>query len=92
MLQAQILIGDPHEGNPGSAEVNKDFFANNWRLKRVGDTGVVSLCLSRHEASTECNSDLLGSPRELDLKSNLDLTFQGHHTYVSTRLWNTMTS
>ena len=30
--------------------------------------------------------DLLGSPRDLDLRSNLALTFQGHAIHVSMRL------
>ena len=38
--------------------------------------------------------DLLGSPRDLDLRSNFDLDFQGHAIHVSMRLdeANTMVS
>ena len=42
--------------------------------------GVVSLFLSCHDASTDMEHDLFGSPRDLDLSSNVDITFQGHHT------------
>ena len=55
-------------------------FADNLPLKRVRDMVVVSLCLSGHDASTDCNMTYLGqhlTSRDLDLRSNIDLTFQG---------------
>ena len=41
---------------------------------------VVSMCLSRQYASTYMQ---LGSRRDLDLRSNLTLTFQGHAIHCS---------
>ena len=81
MIQAQIQIGDPHEGHLASPVF---FLGNNSRFKRARDEGVVSL--SRHDTSTDMLHNLLGSPRDLDPRSNVDLTFKGHHTYVPTRL------
>ena len=44
--------------------------------------GVVSLCFSHQDASIHMQCDLLGSPRDLDLRSNFE-TFTIH---VSMRL------
>ena len=38
---------------------------------------VVSLCFSLQDASIHMQHDLLGSPRDLDLGSNLDLDLSG---------------
>ena len=54
------------------------FFANNSRLKRARDEGLVSMWLYCHDASTDIQHDLFGSTFDLmwdfDLKSNVDLT------------------
>ena len=47
---------------------------------------VVSLCWYRHDASGDVQHDLLGSSRDLDLRSNVDPTLQGHLLCVSIRL------
>ena len=47
---------------------------------------IVSMCLSRHEASSDMQCDQLRSSCDLDLRSNIGLTFQGNHAYVSMRL------
>ena len=51
-------------------EITNSFFADNLRLRRARDMKVVSMCLSRHYASTDMQ---LGSRRDLDLRSNFDL-------------------
>ena len=48
-------------------------FANNFRLERDKEVGMVSLCLSHQYASTDMQHDLFGSKRDLDLRSNIDL-------------------
>ena len=42
------------------------------RLKRATDMGVVSLCLSCRDASTDMQHDLFRSTCDLDLRSNND--------------------
>ena len=44
-------------------------------------TGLLVFVLSRRNRMI----DLIGSTRDLNLRSNVDLTFQDHHSYVSTR-------
>ena len=44
------------------------------------------MSLSRQDASTDMQHDLLRSPRDLDLRSNFDLHLQDHNVYVSMRL------
>ena len=55
---------------------------------------MISLCLSRYDASTDMQYDLLMSSGDLELRLNIDLTFQGYHGYFSSRHdeWNTMAS
>ena len=48
--------------------------------------GVVSLCLFCHDASTDMQYGLLGSTRDLALRSYVELTVQSHNVYVSTSL------
>ena len=52
---------------------HQPFFANNFWSKRDRDVRVVSLCFSHQDASIHMQYDLLGSPRDLDLRSNFDL-------------------
>ena len=72
MTQATVFIGDPpkviwsHLRSP-------TVFANNYWSKRDTDVRVVSLCFSHQDASIHMQYDLLGSPRDLDLRSNFDL-------------------
>ena len=47
---------------------------------------MISLCLSLHDALTDMQHDLVGSSRDLDLRSNIDLNFQVHHAYFFARL------
>ena len=42
--------------------------------------------LSRHHAWTAIQHGVTGSSRDLDLRSNVELTFQGHHAYIPARL------
>ena len=59
MIPVQILVGDLHRGPLGSTEVTNIFFPNNSRLKRATAMGVVLLCLSYQDASTDMQHDLL---------------------------------
>ena len=68
MIQVQILIGDLHRGHLGSYDVILDHqqaLANNLRLKRAGDMGVVSLFLCCHDASIDMQHDLFESAFDL---------------------------
>ena len=90
MTQGQVLTSDPAKvvwGHRG----HQQFLADKLRLRRARDMKVVSMCLFRQYASTDMQ---LGSSRDLDLRSNFDLTFQGHAIHVSMRLdeENTMVS
>ena len=85
MIQMQSLLGD-RQSSSGVSRGHRQSFANNSGLKRAADMGVVSLCLSCQAASTDMQHDLLSSTCDLDLRSNIDLTLQGHHVYVSTPL------
>ena len=66
----------------------------NYRLRRDKDVGVASLRLSRQDASADMQHDPLRSSSDLNQQPNVDLTFQSHYEYVSTRLdeRNTMAS
>ena len=68
MIQVHILVRNLHRGHLASPEVINSFFFNS-RLKRAKDTGVLSLCLSRHDTSsdTQQNQVILGSSLELEL-------------------------
>ena len=46
--------------------------------------GLVSLYLYCQDASTDIQHDLLGLTFDLDLRSNIEMTFQGHHVNGST--------
>ena len=48
-------------------------FINKSRLKRAGDMGLISLCLSCHDASTGMQYELRGPTCDLHLRSNIDL-------------------
>ena len=84
MIQVQILVGGLHKCYLGSDDVirgHQQVFANNSQLKRSTDMGVVSLCSSCQDASIDCNLTYLDqhvASRDLDLRSNIDLTSQGH--------------
>ena len=68
MIQVQILVGDLHKGHLGSDDVirgHQEVFANNSRMKRATDTGMVSLCSSCQDASPDMQHDLLGSTCDL---------------------------
>ena len=47
-------------------------FAYSSRLKRATDMDMVPLCLSRRDASTDMQHDLLKSTCDLDPRSNID--------------------
>ena len=72
MTQATVFIGDPPKVIWGHLR-SPTFFANNFWSKRDRDARVVSLCFSHQDASIHIQYDLLGSPRDLDLRSNFDL-------------------
>ena len=58
-------------------------------MKRATDTGMVSLCRRVKTHHLICNMAYLGqhvTSRDHDLRSNVDLTSQGHQVYISTRL------
>ena len=68
MIQVKILVGNLHRGHLGSYDVirgHQQGFANNSRLKRARDMGLVSLCLYCHDASTDMQYDLRGSTFDL---------------------------
>ena len=70
MIQVQISVGDLHKGHLGSDDVirgHQQVFANNSRLIEATDMGVVSLWSSCPDASTDMQSDLLGSKCDLTL-------------------------
>ena len=50
---------------------------------------MVSLCLSRHDVSTDLQHDLAGPLHDFDLRSNFDVIFQCHvvSARVSTMAW-----
>ena len=54
MIQAQILVGDLRRRVTWGHQL---FFTSNSRFKRARGVGVVSLCLSRHDASTAIQND-----------------------------------
>ena len=88
MTQGQVLTSDPAKvvwGHRGHQQV----FADNLRLRRAREMKVVSVRLSRQYASTDMQ---LGSSRDLDLRSKIDL--EGHAIHVSMCLEeaNTMVS
>ena len=79
MIQVQILVGDLHRGHVRSDDAiwgHIQLFANNSCLKRPtgrGPMGVVSLCLSCQDASTD-QLGLFGSfvtLPDLDIRSIL---------------------
>ena len=68
MIQVQILVGDPHKGHLGPDDVirgHQEVFANNSRMKRATDTGMISLCSVCQDASLDMKHDLLGSTCDL---------------------------
>ena len=81
MIGVHILVSNLFRGHLGSCDVIRGanrFLANNSRLKRARDKGLVSMWLYCHDASTDIQHDLFGSTFDLmwdfDLKSNVDLT------------------
>ena len=63
MIQAKILVGDLRKGHLGSDDVirgHQQVFANNSRLKKAIDMGVVSLCWSCQDAPPDINMTYLG--------------------------------
>ena len=64
MTQVQSLAGDLHRDHLDQPK-SPTIFANNSRLKRATDMGVVSLCLYGQDASTDLQYDLLGSTCDL---------------------------
>ena len=68
LIEVQILVGDLHRGHLKSSDGirgQKQVLANNSRLKRVEDMGLVSLCLYCHDASTDIQYDLFGQTFDL---------------------------
>ena len=80
IIQVHILVCDLDRGHLGSYDVirsHQQVLANNSRLKRATGMGVVSLWLYCHNESTDMSMSYLGqhlTPRNLDLRSNIDLT------------------
>ena len=70
-IHVSVFIDDPPKR---SSEVTQSptIFTNNFCFRKGGYMGVVSLCFSRIDASTHMQYDILGSPRNLDLRSNCD--------------------
>ena len=62
----KFLVSDPSKGQMRSLEVTS-LFANNMRSKGDRDVELMSMRLSRKDASIDIYYDLLGSPRDLDL-------------------------
>ena len=56
---------------------HQQLFANKSHLKRARDMDMISLCLSRNEALTDIQHGLLVLSPDLELRSNVALTFQG---------------
>ena len=97
MIQVQILVGDlliwghrchvmSHHvmmslEHPGSLRSPTVFYTDS-RPKRARDMGMLSLRLSRLNALNDKQQSQLVSPRDLNLRSNVDLTFQGHHANI----------
>ena len=86
MIQVPILVGDLHNGHLGSDDViggHQRVFANNLRLKRDTDMGWSHCLVKTHRHATWGN---MLTSRDLDLRSNFDLTVEGRQVYASTRL------
>ena len=81
MIGVQISVSDlfrRHLRSCGVSRGTNRFLANNSRLKRARDKGLVSMWLYCHDASTDIQHDLFGSTFDLmwdsDLRSDVDLT------------------
>ena len=93
MIQVQILIGDLHKDYLGSPEVINSFFANNVRLKGARDVGMVSLCLSCHDASNYMQHNYFCHHAGFTwAEVNVGLTFQDPRACFSPRLKKRNTS
>ena len=88
MIQVKVLIGDLDESHLRSPEVTNSSLLLTHDQKRSGKVDMVSFqfCLPRQDAWTDIQQDVTGSSRDLDLRSYVELTFQGHHTYIPARL------
>ena len=66
----------PLKGHMRSSQVirvHKTFFDNNLLQIKDREATLAPLCLSRRDASTDMQHDILGSSRDLDLRSNFQL-------------------
>ena len=61
MIQAQVLVGNLYRGHLGVNRGYRQVFANDSRLKKAKDMGLVSSRLLCQEAATDMQHDLLGS-------------------------------
>ena len=62
------------------------FFVNNLRLNRDRDTKCVSMCLSQDVSIDRLIHELPGQKYDINLRSNLRLTFCSHQIYHSMRI------
>ena len=61
MMYVQILVGDLYKGHLGSDDAirgHQQVFANNSRMERATDGGMLSLCSSCQHASPDMQHDL----------------------------------
>ena len=95
MMQVQALIGDLNKGHLGSPEVtNSANVPNVSRFRKARGVRMFSFFSLRHDTSIDKQLHLCGLSRDIDLRSNVDLDFQGRHAYFSTfpNKGNTMAS
>ena len=95
MIHVQILIAGLHRGHLGSTDVTNRFLliTNSEKVLQI-NVGVDLIVSVYHELLFKthrliCTMTYLGqqvTSRDLDLRSNIDLTVQDHHVYVSARL------
>ena len=89
IFQVQILVGDPHRGNLGSPEITNRFLliAHDRRELQIWAWSHCACLFNEHRLI--CNMTYLVqhvNSRDLDLRSNIDLTIQSHRVYVAMRL------
>ena len=75
MTKVRFLANSLLKGHQRALEATtcKQFYFNNYSLKRDRTLGMASLCLSHQDASTDMQHDLFRSLRDLDQRSDFDL-------------------
>ena len=51
-------------------------------IEKARDVGIVALRLSRHDLLTAMQQELLAASHDLELRSDVDMTFQGQNSYI----------